>query len=124
IFDRRELDCGTDPADPASFPNPSGGCVVTTTTSSTTSTTSTSTSTVAPTTSTSSPTSSSTTTVAPPTTTSTTLPATTNVQSASLKLRDQSGPDSRRVSFKATTKTDPPADKIGVPGAGSAGRRP
>jgi DNA-binding beta-propeller fold protein YncE len=121
IFDRRELDCGTDPADPASFPNPSGGCVVTTTTSSTTSTTSTSTSTAAPTTTAPNPTTSTSTTVAPPTTTSTTLPATTNVQSTSLKLRDQSGPDSRRFSFKSSTKTDPPANRVLVPGAGTAG---
>src|SRR6185369_11313051 len=95
---------------PASFPNPSGGCVVTTTTSSTTSTTSTSTSTVAPTTTAPNPTTSTSTTVAPPTTTST-----------SLKLRDQSGPDSRRFSFKSSTKADPPANKVLVPGAGTAG---
>jgi DNA-binding beta-propeller fold protein YncE len=115
IFDRRELDCGTDPADPGSFPSASGGCVVTTTSTSTSS----STSTVAPTT-----TSSSTTTVVVPTTTSssTTLPPPiTTIQSTALKIRDTSGPTSRRFSFKSSTRNDPPGNKVVIAGVGTPG---
>ena len=127
IFDRRELDCGTDPADPGSFPSPSGGCGATTT-STTTLPTTTIPSTTVPTTSTSTATavstSSSTSTVIVPTTTSssTTLPPpVTTVQATALKLRDQSAPSARRFTFRSTTKNDPPGNKILIPGFGTAG---
>jgi DNA-binding beta-propeller fold protein YncE len=120
VFDRRELDCGTDPADPAVFPSTSGGCAVTTTTTSTTSSTSSSSSLASTTSTSAAPTTSSTSTVVPTTTTSTTVvPPVTNVQSTSLKLRDP-GPTSRRITFKSTTKLDP-LNRILVPGTGTPG---
>jgi DNA-binding beta-propeller fold protein YncE len=122
IFDRRELDCGTDPADPAVFPSPSGGCVVTTTTTSTTSSTSSSSSLQPTTSSTAAPTTSSSSTIVVGTTTSTTLaPPLTLVQSTSLKLRDPGSATSRRVSFKSITKLESGANRIVVAGSGTAG---
>src|SRR5439155_898505 len=95
FFDRTELDAGTDPANPASNP----GVSTTTTTTATTSTT------------------------APPSTTPTTLPPPVLIETTSLKLRDRSAPvadpDARRVSFRSTTKSDPPANRIVPPLPGS-----
>jgi DNA-binding beta-propeller fold protein YncE len=122
IFDRRELDCGTDPANPASFPSASGGCAPTTTTTSTS--TSSSTSLHPTTTSTAAPTTSSSSTVVPTTSTSTSttlVPPLTNVQSTSLKLRDPGATTSRRITFKSTTKLDPGANRVVVAGSGTAG---
>ncbi len=135
VFDRRELDCGTDPANAASFPptltGPCGGGTTTTTstTTSTTATTSTST-TIAPTTTTSSttvvPTTTTTTTVVGTTTTTTTLPpaAFTLVQSTSLSLRDKTSPptpSARKLNFKSKTKDDPPANRVVTPALGGSG---
>jgi sugar lactone lactonase YvrE len=149
VFDRRELDCGTDPADPASFPptltGPCGGATTTTTTIVTTSTTApTTTSSTTTTTTTSSSTattastigtttstgvtstSTTTTIVGSTTTTTTTLPAATLVliQTTSLNLRDKTSPPtarSRKVTFKSTTKKDLPANRVVVPAPGSGG---
>src|SRR6185436_4360690 len=115
-------DCATDPADPDSFPNASGGCIVTTTTSSSTTTSTTSTSSSTSTSSTSSTSPIPTTTSTSSTSTSTTLPPPiTNVQATALRMREGSTAASRRFSFKSTTKLDPPANRIVIPGAGTAG---
>jgi sugar lactone lactonase YvrE len=122
VFDRREIDCGTDPANAASFPSTlTGACagvtttttststtttapptttttstvVVTTTTTSTLATTSTTTtSTTSSTTSTTLGTSTTTTTTVAGTSTTTTVPpgATIGIQSTSLSLRDRTSP--------------------------------
>jgi hypothetical protein len=107
VFDRRELDCGTDPADNLSFPlTLTGPCgpVTTTTTSSTTTTvptTSTTTSTIASTTSTttSSTTSSSTTT--------TTLAASTTTTSTTSSTSSTSSSTTTSTSSTTTTTTPP-----------------
>jgi hypothetical protein len=118
-WDRRELDCGTDPADPLSEPaTPTGACGGATTTSTTSSTSSTSTSSSTPSTSTSTSTSTT-------FTTSTTAPAgTVTVQATSLKLSDRTGPpaipEARRLTFKSSTRKDPPANRIVVPARGTA----
>jgi hypothetical protein len=36
-------------------------------------------------------------------------------------MRDRSGPTSRRFTFKSSTKVDPPANRIAIAGAGTAG---
>jgi hypothetical protein len=113
VFDRRELDCGTDPANPASFPGTLTGACGATTTTSTTSSTTTSTTVVGTTSTTTS-------------TTSTTVPpgAFIGVRTSALTLRDRttpSTPTARRVSFRARTKTDPPANRVMPPAAGSGG---
>src|SRR5262249_11089591 len=124
VFDSREIDCQTDPADPQSFPPTLRPCTVGTTTTSTT--TSTSTTTHAGSTSTSS---SSTTTTSGPgttsssTTTTTTLPSTgfVLVQTTSLGMRDRTTPptpSARKLTFKSTTKQDPAANRIGMPAPG------
>jgi hypothetical protein len=118
VFDRRELDCGTDPANPASFPatltGPCGGPTTTTTTTPTTTT-----STTAP------PTSTTTTTTGPTTTTSTLVPPSSIlVQTTSLSLRDKTSPptpDGRKISFKSTTKKDVAPHKVIIPAVGSGG---
>src|SRR5262249_24566131 len=126
VFDSREIDCQTDPADPQSFPPTlTGPCTVGTTTTSTT--TSTTTTTHAGPASTSS---SSTTTTSGPgttssTTTTTTLPSTgfVLVQTTSLSMRDRTTPptpSARKLTFKSTTKQDPAANRIGMPAPGSS----
>jgi YVTN family beta-propeller protein len=96
--DTDEVDAGTDPADPASFP---GG--------STTSTTS----------------STSLTTVTTVSTTSTTVSLFTLVQTTSLSLRDDATPpvhpSSRKVSFKSATRLDAQANRIAPPLPGGPG---
>ncbi|MGH7894650.1 MAG: hypothetical protein ACREQL_08270, partial [Candidatus Binatia bacterium] len=143
-FDRRELDCGTDPANPTSVAPPTGACGGTTTTTSTSTTTSTTpgptttTSSTTTSTSTSSTTSASTstststssttnttaTTGASTSSTTTTLPIVT-IESTSLSLRDRSGPppdpSRRKISFKSVTIGDAAANQIAVPIRGSSG---
>ncbi|MCW5892400.1 MAG: beta-propeller fold lactonase family protein [bacterium] len=140
VFDRRELDCATDPANAADFPPTlSGACnVVTTTTTSTTTTTitattSTTTTTVLVTTTstTTSTTVTSTTTTTVTTTTSTSTTTTTVppapfvlVQTTQLALKDRVNPPlpaARKLNFKSDTRKDGPANRIVVPGRVSAG---
>ena len=103
VFDRRELDCGTDPANPASFPPTlTGSCGPTTTTTSTT-----------------------TSTTGLGTTSTTTLPPSfVGVRTSSLTLRDRTSPanpSARKLAFKSRTKTDPPSSRVMPPAAGSSG---
>ena len=143
VFDRRELDCGTDPADPQSFPPTlTGACSVTTTTSPPTTTTTTTTlvptSTTTSTTSTTHATTTSlatsttigstttTTSTSTPPTTSTTLPSTSAVlvQTTSLNMRDKTSPpepSARKLTFKSSTRKDTPDHRIVVPATGGAG---
>jgi DNA-binding beta-propeller fold protein YncE len=94
VSDRTELDAGTNPADPGSFPG------ATTTTSTTTTTT---------------------------TSTSTTMPPAVIVpiSTRALNLKDDVTPPlnaaTRKVSFKSSTKSDAPANRIVVPPLGSGG---
>jgi YVTN family beta-propeller protein len=96
FFDTDEVDAGSDPADASSVPGP---------TTTTTSTTVTSTTTIAP-------------------TTTTTL-AFVLVQSTSLTLKDDNvapvNPATRKVSFKSSTRFDPPAFRVVVPPRFSSG---
>jgi hypothetical protein len=97
VFDRTELDCGTDPADPASTPVPP--CVPGTTT---------------------------TTSLPGTTTTTTSLPPAgiVSIQTRALKMRDGSlkgVAESRKLAFKSRTKTEPGANRIVPPAPGSAG---
>jgi sugar lactone lactonase YvrE len=109
VFDRRELDCNTDPADPQSFPPTlTGSCGVGTTT--TTTHAGTTTTSVAGSTS----------------TTTTTLPSTAFVlvETTALTMRDRTTPptpSARKMSFKATTKRDAPPNRVVAPAPGSAG---
>jgi hypothetical protein len=92
FFDRTEIDAGSDPANPASIP---GGPTTTTTTT------------------------------APGSTTTTTMPPgppIVPIQTSSFTLRDDASSSSRRrVSFKSSTKSDPPANRVIAPVPGSAG---
>jgi sugar lactone lactonase YvrE len=131
FFDRTEIEAGSDPANPLSTP---GAGTTTTTTTTTSTTTSTTTTTSGPTTTTTSTTTTSTTsTTGAPTTTTTSSTSTTTtslpgpgavlIQTTSLRLRDDSAtpnPKARKVAFKSTTATDPPANRIVPPGRGSA----
>ena len=114
VFDRRELDCGTDPADATSFPTtltgPCGGVTTTTTTSSTIGASTTTSTTVATSTT---------------TTTSTTLPPApvVGVQTTSLNMRDRTAPplsSARKLSFTSKTKRDLPQHRVVVPALGGA----
>src|SRR5262249_38294901 len=105
VFDRREIDCNTDPADPQSFPPTlTGACGVGTTTTTTTTTT-----TVAATTSTTHAGTTTTTSIGGTTsTTTTTLPSTAFVlvETTALTMRDRTTPptpSARKLTFKATT---------------------
>jgi DNA-binding beta-propeller fold protein YncE len=93
FFDRDELDAGTDPANPLSFP---GASSTTTTTSTTTSS-------------------------AP--TTSSTLPPVVLIQSSQLVLKDDSvspfDPLKRKFAFRSNTKRDPAQNRITPPSQGS-----
>ncbi len=109
VFDRRELDCGTDPANPASFPatltGACGGATTTTsTTIATTTTTSSSSTTVAPTTSTTA-TSTTTTTVAPSTSTTTTIATSTSTTSTTTSTTAASTSSSTTTAPPSTTTT-------------------
>jgi sugar lactone lactonase YvrE len=111
VFDRRELDCGTDPANAASFPatltGPCGGATTTTTTPTTSSTLATTTTTV----------------VGTPTTS--TLPAPfVGVRTTALGLRDRTAPPkpaARKLSFKSKTRSDPGQNRVVVPTPGGVG---
>jgi DNA-binding beta-propeller fold protein YncE len=107
IFDRRELDCGSDPADPLEFPlTETGPCGNSTT--STSITTSTSSTTV------------------PTTTTTSTIPGPpiVNIQGTSLNMKDRTGPpaitEARKITFKSSTRDDPPANQIAIPTRGTS----
>ncbi len=120
VFDSREVDCHTDPADPQSFPPTlTGPCTVgTTTTTTTTHAGSTSTSSSSTTTTSGAGTSS--------TTTTTTLPSTAFVlvQTTSLGMRDRTAPptpSARKLTFKSSTKKDAPSNRIVMPVPGSSG---
>ncbi len=92
FLDRTELDAGSDPADPASVPG--GGTTTTTTTT------------------------------PGGTTTTTTLAGaalTIQTRSFSMKSPGSSPVGDPKVSFKSTTKLDPPTNRIVPPGRGSAG---
>ncbi|HEV7731693.1 MAG TPA: hypothetical protein VGR62_06000 [Candidatus Binatia bacterium] len=131
VFDRRELDCGTDPANTSSFPptlvGACGGPTTTSTTTSTTvTTTSTSSTTLATTTTSTSTTTTSdsitiTTTSSTSTTTTTTIPGPPFVliQTTQLSLKDRitapPNPNARKVSFKSDTKRDASPNRIVVP---------
>ncbi len=112
VFDRRELDCGADPANAASFPStltgPCGG--VTTSTTTTTTTAPTTTSTSAP------PTTTTTTTVVVTTTTTTTAPTSTTATSTTSTTTSTTGPTSTTTTITATTTTTtlPAAVPIGI----------
>jgi len=142
VFDRRELDCGTDPADassqPATLTGPCGGATTTTTLGTTTTTgASTTTTTRASTTSTTaastttttgaSSTSTTTSTTSPPaTTTTTTLPpgATVGVRADTFSLKDRTippVPEARKLTFKSRTRLMPDANRVFVPARGSLG---
>ena len=122
VFDRRELDCNTDPADPQSFPPTlTGSCGVGTTTTTTTTTT-----TVAATTSTTHAGTTTTSVAGSTSTTTTTLPSTAFVlvETTALTMRDRTTPptpSARKMSFKATTKRDATPNRVVAPAPGSAG---
>jgi len=101
FFDRDELDAGTDPADPLSFPG--AGTTTTTTTVTTVTTTS----------------------IGGGTTTTSTLPQFVLIRTSALTLRDKttptSDPEKRKFSFRSATKTDPTANRVVVPLPGSSG---
>ncbi len=91
-YDRTEIDAGSDPANAASIP----GATTTTTTTSTT------------------------------TTTTTSLPSpVVLIGGRSLTLKDDDSPPidlkKRKISFKANTKLDPPANRIVLPASGGPG---
>jgi hypothetical protein len=108
VFDRRELDCGTDPANAASFPatltGPCGGGTTTTTTLATTTTvpTTTTTTTVVATTTTST------------TTTSSTIATTTTTTSTTSTTLGTSTTTTTIGGSTTTSSTLPPAPFVGV----------
>jgi len=97
VFDRRELDCGTDPTNPASKPTTlTGACGAGSTTSTTTSTSTT------------------TTTLSP-------AGAPTRIQTTSLSMKDGSAtanPAKRGITFKASTKRDTTPNRVVPPSPG------
>jgi DNA-binding beta-propeller fold protein YncE len=108
VYDRRELDCGSDPANPFSTSTTSGPCGGTTTTTLATTTTTIVTTTTTTTTS---------------STTTTTIPL-LGIPSQSLVMKDKvfpSNPAARRFTFTAKTSAADPAHRIVVPARGSAG---
>ena len=118
VFDRRELDCGTDPADNLSFPPTlTGACgpVTTTTTSSTTTTaptasttTTSTTSTIVTTTTTSTTTTSTTTSTTIATTTTIATSTTTTSTTSSTSTTSTTASSSTTTSTSSTTTTTAP----------------
>jgi DNA-binding beta-propeller fold protein YncE len=124
VFDRRELDCGSDPADPGSTATTSGACSVVTTSTTTTTTVTTTSGTGSTTTTTGAASTTTTTTVAGSTTTTTLPTATVNIQATAVKMHDKTtppNPRARRFVFWSNTRRESLANEVVVPAVGSAG---
>jgi hypothetical protein len=104
-FDRRELDCGTDPADPASVSPPTGPCGATTTTTTVPTTTTTTTTSTTTTTHTTTTITTSTTTTTHTTTTTTTSTTTTTHTTTTTTLAGTTSTTTTTVTTSTTTTT-------------------